>query len=100
MTNRDKLKEECEENLIELSYTHENEITLAMDDIWFFIDSKLKEAYNKGREDAIKEIKDVPRFVIKYKDGSKSKIILEHSLETHGLSKPKAHSLKEEKHDK
>jgi hypothetical protein len=39
----------------------------------------------KAREDLIERLKDIPRIEITHKDGSKTRAILEHSLETHGL---------------
>ena len=41
--NLEKIRKEYEEKLLELSYRHDNEITLAMDDIWNFIQEKLEE---------------------------------------------------------
>lgn len=47
----------------------------------------LDKVASKRDKELRERIKDIPRIIINYKDGTKSKAILEHSLKTHGLLK-------------
>ena len=47
----------------------------------------IKQLLKERDKEVIERIAGIPRIVITHKDGSQSKAILEHSLETHGLIK-------------
>ena len=52
-----KLKKKFEEKCLELSYKYDNEITLAIDDLWSFIHSAVESERKQLEREIIKKIK-------------------------------------------
>ena len=55
--NLQKIKEEFEKKSLELSYKHDNEITLTIDDLWEWIEHSINKALKEGYKKGVKAVK-------------------------------------------
>ena len=83
MTDINKIKEEFEDRLDTYIYDH-IDISEVRESLIDFFQESLEKAIQEAREEGIREtlklIDEYPRIEITYKDGSKTKALLEHSL--------------------